>query len=196
MPKELRVNDLLEENIIKLLKKKLTPGLFSHSAGVAETAAGLAGILGENVSRARLAGWLHDCARELEAQELFALAEAGHLEIDSFCRRQPVLLHAAVGSTVARQLGVEDEAILTAISRHTFGFPGMSLLDRIIYVADKIEPGRSYPEVEDLRRKVAENFHDGILAVTAQTICHLLAKRQVIHPQTILFWNSLSEVRE
>lgn len=184
------------ERTIDYLKEALTPGLFIHSAGVADTAAKLAGRLGEEQSRARLAGWLHDCAREIAPRELLTQAEAAHLKIDRYCREQPVLLHAAVGATVARQLGVTDEAVLTAISNHTFGFPGMSLLDQIVYVADKIEPGRSYPEAEDLRRKVATDFHGGIIAVTAQTINYLLAKRQFIHPLTISFWNSLSGVRE
>ncbi len=195
MPKEYQVKDLFLNKIIDYLKKKLTSELFIHSAGVAETAANLAEKLGADKNQALLAGWLHDCARELKPQELLALAEDGHLEIDSYCRLHPVLLHAVVGATVARRLGVTDEAVLTAISRHTLGFPGMSLLDRIIYAADKIEPGRSYPEVEDLRRKVDEDFHNGIIAVTAQTINHLLAKRQVIHPLTISFWNSLSGFR-
>lgn len=186
------MNKLLLETIICYLKEELSPGLFIHSAGVAETAASLAELLGEDKNRAELAGWLHDCAREIPQQELLYLAEAGQLTIDRHCRLRPVLLHAAVGAIKARQLDVADEAVLTAISRHTLGFPGMSLLDRIIYVADKIEPGRSYPEVEVLRRKVAEDFHCGVIAATAQTISHLLANRQLIHPLAISFWNSLS----
>jgi predicted HD superfamily hydrolase involved in NAD metabolism len=190
------VSNLLLETIICYLREKLSPGLFIHSAGVAGTAVRLAEHLGEDKNRAELAGWLHDCAREIAPQELLYLAEAGKLTIDRHCRLRPVLLHAAVGATIARQLDVADEVVLTAISRHTLGFPGMSLLDRIIYVADKIEPGRSYPEVEVLRSKVAEDFHCGVIAVTAQIISHLLENRQLIHPLTISFWNSLSGVRE
>ncbi|MBS3947217.1 MAG: bis(5'-nucleosyl)-tetraphosphatase (symmetrical) YqeK [Dethiobacter sp.] len=179
------------EQIISFLQKNLTSELFVHSAGVAETAANLARVLGADEDRARLAGWLHDCAREIVPQELLVLAETSQIVIDDFCRQQPVLLHAPVGAVVSGWLGVLDEAVLAAIRRHTLGDQDMSLLDRIVYVADKIELGRSYSEVEALRRKVAEDFHEGVLAVVAQTIRYLLAKKQVIHPLTISFWNSL-----
>jgi len=185
------MNCLPLEQIILVLEKNLSPKLFAHSAGVAETAAKLALMLGADEDNARLAGWLHDCARESVPQDILSLAEASLIEIDEFCRLQPDLLHAPVGAIVARGLGVLDEAVLAAISRHTLGAPGMSLLDRIVYVADKIEPGRSYPEVKALRRKVAEDFHGGVLAVAAQGICYLLENKQVIHPLNIAFWNSL-----
>jgi predicted HD superfamily hydrolase involved in NAD metabolism len=175
------------------LAKKLTPELFAHCAGVAETAARLAVQLGYDRDQARLAGWLHDCAREWSPAQLLRFAQANGIEIDKVSRCQPILLHGSVGALLAQNWGFHDYEILSAIRYHTLGYPGMSVLAQIVYVADKIEPGRSYHGVEQLRKKVAYNFNEGLIQTVAQSISYVLQKRQIIHPLTITFYNWLVE---
>ena len=181
------------ETVVGPLRDKLTPELFLHCSGVAETAARLAANLGYNESQAQLAGWLHDCARNTPPDELLLLAELHNIETDSFSRTYPLLLHAPVGEVIAGSLGVTDEAVLEAIRCHTLGFPGMGMIARIVYAADKIEPGRTYPGIDELRQKVFEDFNTGLIAVVAQSINYVLWKKQSVHPLTLSFWNWLTD---
>ncbi len=182
------------ENVVKLLKQNLPPALFLHSSGVAKTASELAVRLGCNESQAELAGWLHDCARGIPAQDLLMLAEAHDVDVDQYSLRHPALLHAPIGAVIARRWGFTDETMLEAISYHTLGKPGLSLLGQIIYVADKIEPGRDYPGVNELRQIVHKDFNAGLMQAVALTINHVLQKKQVVHPLTVSFWNWLIEI--
>jgi predicted HD superfamily hydrolase involved in NAD metabolism len=186
------VGENMPLEISSLLREKLTPELFLHCSGVAKTAVQLAANLGCCESQAEQAGWLHDCARNISEEELLRLAEAHNIEIDRFSRQYPVLLHAPVGEVMARSLGFTDETVLDAIRCHTLGFPGMGLLAKIVYAADKIEPGRSYPGVEELRLQVQNDFHAGLVAIVAQSINYVLWKKQAVHPLTLSFWNWLT----
>ncbi|HHX74296.1 MAG TPA: HD domain-containing protein, partial [Firmicutes bacterium] len=94
-------------------------------------------------------------------------------------------------AVVAREWGVTDEEILSAISNHTLGLPGMPLLDEIIYLADKIEPNRRYPGVAEVRSVSKHDFSKALRLATANTITYLLSKEKTIHPRTIDYWNNL-----
>jgi predicted HD superfamily hydrolase involved in NAD metabolism len=186
-----QVISMTEEKAIRLLKASVSPELFCHCESVAAMAAALANELHCNVNNARLAGWLHDCARELQPEELLRRAVSYGIEVDDISRCQPVLLHAPLGAAVAREWGIIDAEVLAAIEHHTLGKPGMTLLECIVYVADKIEPGRTYPGVDILREKVRMDFRTGLCEIAGQSIYFLLKKKQVIHPTTIAFWNWL-----
>jgi predicted HD superfamily hydrolase involved in NAD metabolism len=181
------------EKIQEQLKKDLPPALYAHSAGVAETAAGLARTLHADEKKAYLAGWLHDCARSWPAEELLSFARNNNLEIDELTKRQPILLHGAAGAALAKSWGILDAEILSAVANHTLGCPGMSLLGQIIYLADKIEPNRQYPGVDGLRELARVDFHAGVLEASAQSISYVLKKQKNIHPMSISFWNWLVE---
>ena len=141
------------EEMQQLLQKSLKPGRYEHSVGVAETAVFLAKRFGVDVQKARVAGLLHDCAREFGNDELIGEAEKRLIVVEPLERHMPLLLHAYVGSRlVAEKYGVNDNAIEQAIWRHTVGGPQMTDLDKIIWFADMIEPHRDYPEVEMLRK--------------------------------------------
>lgn len=181
------------KQIQEKLKKELSAELYAHSTGVAETAAKLAHGLGVEESRARLAGLLHDCARGWTGHELVKYVRAHGMEADKFSLAQPVLLHAPVGAALAENWGISDREILSAIRNHTLGYPGMTLLEQIIYVADKIEPGRTYPGIEGLRATAFAHFHEGLMLAAAGSINYTLSKQQAIHPHTIAFWNWMVE---
>ncbi|MBS3898026.1 MAG: bis(5'-nucleosyl)-tetraphosphatase (symmetrical) YqeK [Dethiobacter sp.] len=181
--------------ILAQLRKNLSDELLHHSQGVGETAAKLALSLGCSESKAGLAGLLHDCVREWPHEKLFAFAREHGIETDRFALRCPVLLHAPVGAAVARTWGISDPEILAAIRNHTLGFPGMSLLEQIVYVADKIEPGRIFSGVEELRVLVAKDFKLGLKQAAAHSIALVLHKNHSLHPSTVSFWNWLVEMR-
>lgn len=169
-----------------LLAQKLSPQRLRHSQGVAAYAAKLAAKYGATRDKAKLAGLMHDYARDLPEKELLARGEEAGLISHEIEKRFPVLLHAPVGAWLLRtELGLVDEEILQAISRHTVGAADMSLLDKIIYLADALEPGRQYPGVEDLRRLAEEDLDQGLLKALESSILYVLKKGQPLHPATV-----------
>jgi predicted HD superfamily hydrolase involved in NAD metabolism len=126
---------------------------YAHSVRVARNAELLARRHGVDAEKARLAGLLHDLARLYSPERLIAECEARGIEIEEAARRHPMLLHARLGAALARELfGVNDSEVLSAIEKHTTGADEMSLLDRVVYLADSLEPGRMFPERADLWR--------------------------------------------
>ncbi|NLN06020.1 MAG: HD domain-containing protein [Firmicutes bacterium] len=182
-----------EAQITKKLEKLLSPRLFAHCRGTADTAEVLARTLQVDVKKARSAAWLHDCTREWPDDKLLQYARKCSIPVDDYTANEPVLLHGPVGAAVAKEWGITDEKVLSAISNHTLGFPGMPLLDQIIYLADKIEPNRCYPGVAEMRRVSEFDFSKALRLATANTITYLLSKEKIIHPRTIAYWNNLAQ---
>lgn len=175
------------EEMQQLLQKSLKPGRYEHSLGVAETAVFLARRFGVDEQKARVAGLLHDCAREFRNEDLISEAEKRLIVVEPLERRMPLLLHAYVGSRlVAEKYGVNDNAIEQAIWRHTVGGPQMTELDKIIWFADMIEPHRDYPEVEMLRGLARTAGLDEMLLVgLTESIAFVLRKGGLVHPATV-----------
>jgi predicted HD superfamily hydrolase involved in NAD metabolism len=124
---------------------------YAHSVRVARCADVLAQRHGLDTRKARLAGLLHDLARLYSPERLIAECEARGLPIESAAREHPVLLHAPLGAALAHErFGVEDPDVLSAIAKHTTGAAEMSPLDRAVYLADSLEPERTFPERADL----------------------------------------------
>ena len=136
-------------NLAKLRKemeKELEPKRYEHTLSVAYTAANLAAVHGVDVEKALVAGILHDCAKCLSHKKQLALCTENHMllsELES--AEDSPLIHAKAGSILAKEeYGVTDEDILHAICYHTTGRPQMSPLEKIVYIADYIEPGRHH----------------------------------------------------
>lgn len=149
----------MKKDIIRLrreLEKELDKERFEHSLGVEYTSACLAFVHGENVEKAIIAGLLHDCAKCLPDDEKIRIMEKAGCpplqeELDNHS-----LLHSKAGAILARdKYGIEDEDILNAIRFHTVGRPAMSLLEKIVYIADFIEPGRKELDIMEAVRKAA-----------------------------------------
>ena len=136
------------------IKKALEPKRYEHTLGVAYVAASLAFVYGVDSEKAFLAGLLHDCAKCLSHQKRISICDKNHLEITSVEKANPVLLHAKVGAFLAKdKYDIEDVEIQNAILYHTTGKPNMNLLEKIIYVADYIEPHRKkLPRLESIRK--------------------------------------------
>ena len=175
------------------LSSRLKKSRYEHSLGVADTAAFLARRFGEDEAKARLAGLLHDCAREFPNEAMRAEADARGIAYGDVERATPLLLHAQLSACRAKEIyGVDDAAILRAIERHTVGGAAMTALDKIVYFADMVEPTRDYPAVEELRRLAREASLDEMtLAGLTRSLAFVLEKGQLIHSDTVLARNEL-----
>lgn len=175
------------EDIIVKLSQYLSPKRLQHSIDVSRTAEFLAKRYDWDVNQARLAGILHDCAREIPRDQLWLKAQKlGIAMDDEVVCSEPVLLHAPIGAVLAqKEYGVTDQAVLEAIISHTTGGKGMTLLAKIIYLADVIEPGRSFPGVDELRNVADRDLNQALLIAYDQSIKFILAKHGLIHPDTI-----------
>lgn len=173
-------------------RRELSPGRFRHVLGVEETAAALAARYGEDPARARRAALLHDLARELPGTELLARAAGWGLPVGEVEEAFPVLLHGPVAAEIARrELGETDEEVLAAVRSHTTGRAGMGRLERVLFVADLVEPGRSWPGVEAVRAVAAEDLDRACLEAVAATVAYVVARRLPLHPATVGAYNAL-----
>lgn len=181
------------EQMKQELGKRLKPSRFRHSLGVAETAVKLARRFGADEEKARIAGLLHDCAREFRNEDMIEEAEKRGIAIGEVERSMPLLLHADIGAVRVRELyGVGDPAISQAIARHTVGGPQMTVLDKIIWYADMIEPGRDFPGVDELRRLAKTASLDAmLLAGLSHSIVFVVKKGHLVHPATVLARNEI-----
>ena len=155
----------ISQKLRKELEKELKPDRFDHTLGVAYTAASMAFVFGADVEKALIAGMLHDCAKCMSHEEQVKICEKNKIEITEVERRNHSLLHAKAGMYLARaKYDIYDPEILEAIRWHTTGKEDMSLLEKIIYIADFIEPNRRPLEGMDEIRKEAFTDIDRCLA--------------------------------
>lgn len=150
------------EEIIDSLKKVLKRGRFEHSLGVAYTAAALAMRYGYDVKKAFRAGLLHDCTKYMDAKESIDYCKKNKIKISDVEKENASsLLHSKTGAHMAStKYGENDEEILNAIRFHTTGKPDMTLLEKIIFIADYIEPNRKeLPQMADIRAMAFEDLN-------------------------------------
>lgn len=183
----------MEQEILRLeLEKRIDFQRYKHSLGVEETAVQLAKCYGADPKKAALAGLLHDWAKGLENEMLLKKAIEFDIVLKDIEREAPNLLHGPVGAKmVEAELGIKDREVLEAIALHTTGEKGMSLLAKIIYLADYIEPNRKFPGVKEIRKFSFLDLDQALLLATESTLNCLLQKKALIHAKTIGFRNSL-----
>lgn len=171
---------------LKQLRKELKESRYLHTIGVTYTAAALAMAYGAELEQAELAGLLHDCAKNLPNQESKALILEHGLQISEFEEKNPALLHAKAGYILAKtKYGVKDEEIRHAILVHTTGCPAMNLLDKILFIADYIEPGRDKQEhLPELRKEAFGDLDACLLHILEDTVSYLRKSGKVLDPMT------------
>lgn len=169
------------------LKSVLSERRFNHSIGVMETAVKMAETFGCDVEKARLAGLLHDCAKEIDKDEAVRLCDDMGIEIDDEKRVQKGLIHADLGAELMiREYGICDKEIYDAVKCHTMGRCGMTELDKILYLADFIEPTRrEFEGLDELRSLCFCNLDEAMLFAINLSISFVLGKGKVLHKQTI-----------
>lgn len=169
------------------LKNVLSERRFNHSIGVMETAVKMAEYFGCDVEKARLAGLLHDCAKEIDKDDAVTLCDELGIEIDEEKRVQKGLLHADLGAELMiLEYGVDDKEIYDAVKCHTMGRDGMTDLDKILYLADFIEPTRrDFEGLSKLRELCFCDLDEAMLFAINLSISFVMGKGKVLHKQTI-----------
>lgn len=167
--------DKNNKKIRRAMEKILDEKRYEHTLGVAYTAMALAMCHGANIKSAELAGLLHDCAKCIDNDKKIAICEKHNINITEIERRNPFLLHAKVGSFLAMDMyKVHDTDVINAILNHTTGRPGMSLLEKIVFVADYIEPNRKQaPNLTEIRKKAFSDLDKAMLWILRDTLAYL-----------------------
>jgi predicted HD superfamily hydrolase involved in NAD metabolism len=177
--------------LLQATKEQLTQARWEHTLRVAETAVALAEREGEDPQKAEVAAILHDYCKFWPDEELMRWIKEQGLPDDLLAYNKE-LWHAPVGAEVARiQFGIGDEVILDAIRYHTSGRPGMSRLEKIIFLADYIEPGRRFPGVDEVRKLAETDLDSAVLKALDNTIVFLIERKQKVYPLTLFARNDL-----
>ena len=175
--------------IKKTLKKELDKDRYEHTLGVMYTSACLAMANGYDMEKAQLAGLLHDCAKCIPNEKKLKICVKNNIPVTQVEKDNPFLLHAKVGAFLARVLyEVEDEEILHAISVHTTGAPAMNTLDKIVFIADYIEPKRDKAaNLKEIRKTAFEDLDEALKMILCDTIHYLNGSKndKNIDPMTL-----------
>ena len=172
--------DQLRPIALSYLKPKRMP----HVLGTEQEAVRLAERYGADVTKARIAALLHDCTKKLDMDEQLALCRHYGIPLDELEQKALKLLHSKTGAAIARDVFAVDDDVYNAILYHTTGKPDMTLLEKIIYLADYIEPTRDFPGVEALRRTVYEDLDRGLLMGLTMTIDEMEEMGNPVHHMT------------
>lgn len=162
-----------------------------HVLGVEEEAVRLAERYGADVDKARVAALLHDCTKRLELSDQLELCSRFGIKLDSLERAEVKLLHAKTGAAVAREVFGEEDSICDAIRWHTTGRANMTLLEKVLYLADYIEPSRHFEGVDTLRQAVYRDLDEGLRLGLQMSIEELEARGGPVHPNTLEAYHSL-----
>lgn len=177
--------------LIEAVSSQMPAKRWEHTKGVMETAVILAGRFGADPVKAELAAILHDVAKYWPVQKLHQMM-VEHKLSEELLHYDKQLWHAEVGAFVAEhEYGVTDAEVLDAIRYHTSGRIGMTLLDKVVCLADYMEPGRDFPGVNNIRELANHSLEEALAAGFDSTIVHLLSRRQIIFPLTVLARNDL-----
>lgn len=177
-----------EKALASTLAKALKSARFEHTQGVVRQAEKLAKRHGLDRARARLAGWLHDCAKQLPPRALRREARLAGADEDELAT--PSLWHAIAGSRLARtRYHIRDTQVLKAIRWHTTARAGMGPLEKLIYVADYTEPGRHWAGLDKVRKLAFKDLDAGFRRVVQEKMQDLLDRGLPIHRHTLAAWN-------
>ena len=182
-----------QRKIKEILKNRLSAELYRHVLGVAQTAAELAVRYGADEQKAAQAGLLHDYAKEMEPAALLKKAKLLGVPLDPVTRMEGhKLLHAPVGAALLQaELGLRDSAVLSAVSCHTTGKPSMTVLEKVLYLADFIEPNRDFDGVGTLRDMSRVDLDRAVLTAVNLTVTLVLKRDMALHPDSVNLRNQL-----
>ncbi len=183
---------ICEDKIVEYLQRTLSKKRYEHSINVAKKAVELARIYGSDIDKARIAGLVHDCAKELTSEVLLDFVRLEGNEPDPVSLVQKELLHGPAAVYLCKnKFYIQDKEILSAVQFHTTGKENMSILDKIIYISDFIEVGREFPAVNGLRDLAIININGALLKLFDATIIYVIQKQKMVHPDTINARNCL-----
>ncbi len=184
--------ELDERYLTDYVKKQISPERYIHSMNTASEAADIASHYGEDVEKARIAGILHDVGKGHADQ-----ACTYGVPLDAVEAQNPELAHGRVGAAmVCADLGIDDPEILSAITWHTTGKACMSALDKIIYLADIIEPGRTFSGVEKIRSLVYKDLDAAMICALEEIMSFVCSRGLTLHPKSEEAYQYLKELEE
>lgn len=182
-------NEDTRATLLKKIQAAMSKKRFEHVLGVEKAALFLAEKYGESQKKASVAALTHDYAKERSDEEFKKIILDYDYDLD-LLNWNNAIWHGVVGAKLVEiELGITDESILQAIRLHTTGAAQMSLLDKIIYVADYIEPGRDIPGIEEARTIAQRNLDEAVAYETKHTLKHLIDINAPIYPKTIETYN-------
>lgn len=180
------------DKIKEKLKGKLKKNRYIHTLGVAKEAKRLALIYGADADKAYLAGLLHDCAKGYSIDEQISMSKEYGVELDDNLLNSPPVIHGFLGVEIAkREYGISDIDILNAIRYHTVGRADMTVLEKIVYIADLTEENRDFDGVEELRHSVDKNLDRTLILCLKQQFVVQGKRENTIHPNMVYMWNDL-----
>lgn len=187
----------MDQKIIEIQQKlqhELDEERYQHTLGVMYTSAALAMRHCCDMEQALLAGLLHDCAKCIPNEEKIRICQTQGIPVSDVERANPSLLHAKLGAYLAKeQYQVTDSNVLNAISSHTTGRPEMTLLEKIVYIADYMEPGRrNLPNMEEVRFLAFQDIDACLLRILKDSLVYLKIRKMPIDPmteQTYIYYN-------
>ncbi|TCS91154.1 putative HD superfamily hydrolase involved in NAD metabolism [Keratinibaculum paraultunense] len=183
---------MIEQWMHEKLKKDIGEVRYNHSIGVMNTSMELAKLYGYPEGEAELAGFLHDCGKLKDKINLLKIAKEFDIILDNVMKHNPELIHGPLGEKIAiKEYKVTNKNVLNAIRYHTTGRENMSLLEKIVYVADIIEPGRKFEGVDTIRQLAYEDIDKCLLYALDRTIVFVISKGKLIHLDTIKARNQL-----
>lgn len=179
------------EQIRKRLSKLLKKERYEHTLGVMYTAASLAMCYGADMQKALTAGLLHDCGKFCPAKEQIGMCRTIGIRLTESELQMPALVHAKLGACLAQyDYGIRDQEILDAITYHTTGRPDMTLLEKIIYIADYIEPNRKeIPGLQEIRGIVFRDIDQAVCLSAGSTVRYLENGGKAVDPMTVKTYN-------
>lgn len=179
------------KKISKKLSKILKKDRYEHTLGVMYTSAALAMCYGADIQKAMTAGLLHDCGKYLSSKDQIQLCKKKKISLTDSELQMPALIHAKLGAYLAKyEYNIKDSDILDAITYHTTGRPGMSLLEKIVYIADYIEPNRKeIPGLADIRSIVFTDIDKAVCMSAGSTVRYLKNGGKAVDPMTVNTYN-------
>jgi len=184
------------EQMMDYVRAQMPERRWTHTLGVMESAVQLAHRYGADPVKAELAALLHDVAKYWPIEKQRQIVIEHQLEPDML-NYDPQLLHSHVGAHIAQErFAINDQEVLDAIRYHTSGREQMSLLDKVLCLADYIEPGRDYPQVEKIRQLAESSLEEALVAGFDSTIQFLISRGKKVYPLTVQARNGLiDEIR-
>lgn len=175
-----------------LIKSKMSEHRFVHSINVSKEARKLAKIYGADAEKAEIAGILHDITKEMPVEEQLKFITDSGIILDNVQKNAPKLWHGISGSIYIKEnLDINDADILNAIRYHTTGRAGMSLLEKIIFVADFTSQERTYKGVSTMRKKSRKTLDEAMLYGFKFTFSDLSKRELAIHPDELACYNEI-----
>lgn len=177
------------EEIYEIVKERLSEKRFYHSECVVERCIEYAEIYGVDVEKAKIAGIAHDVAKEIPKEDQIKVAESYGIELDEIEKNQIPLIHSKLGAEIARkEFGCTDD-ICEAIKWHTTGKENMSILEKIVYMADATGKDRTWGNTEELHNMAREDLDKAMLELMKECIIDVIGRGLLAHPKSIEAYN-------